>query len=137
MKRTIFNTVLTVGAVIGSVAVATPARANDNYCRDFNQEIRINGDYEYAYGRACLQSNGTWKIVSTDRHHKHDDHKTSHYTIKKTKTYTAPLRVNLYWGHDHHYHARKHYRKGYRHAKRHYHHHKKYKKCHHGHKYHH
>lgn len=33
------------------------------YCREFNQEVMIGGQKEQAYGRACRQPDGSWKIV--------------------------------------------------------------------------
>ncbi|MEE2689885.1 MAG: RT0821/Lpp0805 family surface protein [Pseudomonadota bacterium] len=35
-----------------------------NYCREFRQTVTINGRTEEAYGRACRQPDGSWKIVS-------------------------------------------------------------------------
>jgi len=32
-------------------------------CREFQQEITIGGETEQAYGTACLQADGAWKIV--------------------------------------------------------------------------
>ena len=123
MTLKILNTVLTVGAIVAGISMATPAKANDNYCRDFNQKIHINGNYEQAYGRACLQPNGTWKIISSSSYDDDDDYETSHYKIKRTYTHAAPFRLALYWGDGHHYHGHgKHYKKRYRrhHAKHHY-----------------
>ena len=33
-------------------------------CREFQQEITIGDETEQAYGTACLQADGAWKIVS-------------------------------------------------------------------------
>ncbi len=33
------------------------------YCREFSQEIRIDGNPVESYGTACLQPDGTWRIV--------------------------------------------------------------------------
>ena len=33
------------------------------YCREFQRDIIIDGKPERAYGTACLQPDGTWKIV--------------------------------------------------------------------------
>lgn len=33
------------------------------YCREFQQEIQIAGQKETAYGTACRQTDGNWKIV--------------------------------------------------------------------------
>jgi surface antigen len=33
------------------------------YCRPYSQEIRIDGRLQESYGTACLQPDGTWRIV--------------------------------------------------------------------------
>lgn len=33
-------------------------------CREFQQSITVGGNTEQAYGTACLQSDGAWKIIS-------------------------------------------------------------------------
>jgi len=33
-------------------------------CREFQQEITVGGKTEQAYGTACLQTDGAWKIVT-------------------------------------------------------------------------
>jgi len=33
------------------------------YCREFQHEVRIGGRYERAWGRACLEEDGSWRIV--------------------------------------------------------------------------
>ncbi len=33
------------------------------YCREFQQTITVNGRTESAYGTACREPDGTWKIV--------------------------------------------------------------------------
>jgi surface antigen len=42
-----------------------PARqtAQGVYCREFQQTITVGGRTEEAYGEACRQPDGTWKIV--------------------------------------------------------------------------
>ena len=34
------------------------------YCREFTQTVNIGGNEEQAYGTACRQPDGSWKIVS-------------------------------------------------------------------------
>ncbi len=45
--------------------VATKQGRNENglTCREFQQEIQIGGKTEQGYGTACLQADGSWKIV--------------------------------------------------------------------------
>lgn len=51
----------------GNYGTVTPVNVYQNnagqYCREYNQTINVNGRSEQAYGRACRQSDGTWKIV--------------------------------------------------------------------------
>lgn len=34
------------------------------YCREYQQKITVDGKTERAYGRACRQPDGSWKIVN-------------------------------------------------------------------------
>lgn len=51
----------------GNSGSFTPTRtyqqADGTYCREFTQEIVVGGKREQAYGTACRQPDGTWKIV--------------------------------------------------------------------------
>lgn len=38
--------------------------SSGNYCREFKQQITVGGRSEAAYGTACKQADGTWKVVS-------------------------------------------------------------------------
>jgi hypothetical protein len=45
---------------------AQPAEASrGDYCREFTKTIRVGGNLESGYGRACLMPDGSWQIVST------------------------------------------------------------------------
>jgi len=53
----------------GNRVVVTPTREGrladtGSYCREYQQLITIGGRTEEAFGRACQQPDGTWKIVS-------------------------------------------------------------------------
>ncbi|MGQ4810573.1 hypothetical protein NKDENANG_04051 [Candidatus Entotheonellaceae bacterium PAL068K] len=39
------------------------ASVQQQYCREFQRDVIIDGKPERAYGTACLQPDGTWKIV--------------------------------------------------------------------------
>jgi len=43
-----------------------PAYKNEvgQYCREFTQTVLIGGRQEQAYGTACRQPDGTWKVIS-------------------------------------------------------------------------
>ncbi|MDA0261090.1 MAG: RT0821/Lpp0805 family surface protein [Proteobacteria bacterium] len=53
----------------GNSGTVTPAntfqRTDGTYCREFSQTITVGGRTEEAYGTACRQADGSWKIVST------------------------------------------------------------------------
>ncbi|MFC7334092.1 RT0821/Lpp0805 family surface protein [Rhodocista pekingensis] len=52
----------------GNRVVVTPTREGRTqagaYCREFQQRITVGGRSEEAYGQACQQPDGSWKIVS-------------------------------------------------------------------------
>lgn len=41
----------------------TYQRSDGTYCREFRQTVTIEGKSEQAYGTACRQPDGSWKIV--------------------------------------------------------------------------
>lgn len=51
----------------GNSGTVTPVNVYQNdagqYCREYSQTINVGGKQESAYGRACRQPNGEWKIV--------------------------------------------------------------------------
>ena len=46
--------------------VPQPAQQNDagQYCREYQQTVTVGGKTETAYGKACRQPDGDWKIVN-------------------------------------------------------------------------
>jgi surface antigen len=52
----------------GNYGTFTPKPAyqttSGQYCREFQQSITVGGQTQDAYGTACRQPDGTWKIVS-------------------------------------------------------------------------
>jgi len=54
----------------GNSGTVTPVRegtdtATGNYCREFQQTVTIGNKTEQAYGTACRQPDGTWKVVGS------------------------------------------------------------------------
>ncbi|MHB8767145.1 MAG: RT0821/Lpp0805 family surface protein [Deferrisomatales bacterium] len=51
----------------GNQVVVTPTKtyqvAGGDYCREFQSEVTVGGKKERAYGTACRQPDGSWKIV--------------------------------------------------------------------------
>ena len=51
------------GSASGSVTTTREGQDGaGNQCREFQQEVTIAGETEQAYGTACLQPDGSWKI---------------------------------------------------------------------------
>lgn len=49
----------------GSVTVVRQGRnTSGQQCREYHQNVTIGGETESAYGTACLQEDGSWKIVA-------------------------------------------------------------------------
>jgi surface antigen len=52
----------------GNSGSVTPTKtyqlANGQYCREYKQTIVVGGEQNQAYGTACRQADGTWKIQS-------------------------------------------------------------------------
>ncbi len=49
----------------GTVTVTKTYQATSgSYCRQYETSVNIGGKLENAYGTACRQPDGTWKIVS-------------------------------------------------------------------------
>jgi surface antigen len=42
----------------------TTTRPDEQYCREFQQTITVSGRTEEAFGIACRQPDGTWRIVA-------------------------------------------------------------------------
>ena len=45
--------------------VAAPA-PKEEYCREYTREVIVDGQPAQAYGQACRQPDGSWRIVSED-----------------------------------------------------------------------
>jgi len=52
----------------GASGTVTPQRtyqaASGQYCREFQQTVSIGGKTENAYGTACRQPDGSWKVIN-------------------------------------------------------------------------
>jgi len=52
----------------GNSGTVTPTKtyqlANGQYCREYRQTIVVGGEQHQAYGTACRQADGSWKIQS-------------------------------------------------------------------------
>lgn len=45
------------------VPVREGSDASGNYCREFQTTVMIGGQPQQAYGQACRQADGSWKVV--------------------------------------------------------------------------
>jgi len=51
----------------GSTYTVTPVnsyQSGGNYCREFNTTVNVGGKIQKAYGTACRQPDGSWKVVN-------------------------------------------------------------------------
>lgn len=39
-------------------------RAHNQYCREYQTTVTVGGEVKKAYGRACRQPDGSWKVIS-------------------------------------------------------------------------
>jgi len=46
----------------GTVVPTRTYQSNNTYCREFQQTVVVGGQQQSAYGTACRQPDGTWKI---------------------------------------------------------------------------
>ena len=84
------------------------------YCREYTKTVRIHGRTQSAFGRACLQPDGDWKIVSYRGDERlYDDLKWDihepYYHVPKSKRKTLANRKRHYRRvakhHKHHRHV--------------------------------
>jgi surface antigen len=47
----------------GTITPQPAYQSNGTYCREFQQTITVGGQTQDAYGRACRQPDGSWRIV--------------------------------------------------------------------------
>lgn len=47
----------------GSITPIKTVKVDNAYCREYQQKIVVGGKEEMAYGKACRQPDGQWKIV--------------------------------------------------------------------------
>ncbi|NTU76325.1 MAG: hypothetical protein HGA90_00670 [Alphaproteobacteria bacterium] len=60
--RTVGPAYVSGGYMDGDYAERSSQISSSSYCREFTQQVRIDGRLQESYGTACLQSDGSWKI---------------------------------------------------------------------------
>lgn len=62
------KSVVMVFLALGAAVMFVPVRAQayDGYCREYTRTVTIGNRQEVAYGTACYQPDGSWKIVDED-----------------------------------------------------------------------
>lgn len=80
----------------GNAGSITPTRTfqddTGRYCREFTQTIIIDGDTQRAYGTACRQPDGTWKLSAAES-------RDAHIVVIREPAPGAPVP----WRYYHHY----------------------------------
>lgn len=115
MKKTLFIIALTF-------FMANSAYADEPYCREFTQTIKIGGKQQKGFGTSCLQPDGTWQIVNpydANENQAEDNYNISddsvNYEVRDSRYYIVPARpvfsYGLYSGryynrYPHRYHSR-------------------------------
>lgn len=59
-------------AAVAALALAGPAMADDEYCREYTRTIYVGGMQKQGYGTACLQPDGSWQIVAENTYSNND-----------------------------------------------------------------
>ncbi len=54
---------LSTGSYAGPPSGSKPANHQGRHCREFTQNIKIDGQMRESYGTACLRPDGSWQIV--------------------------------------------------------------------------
>jgi surface antigen len=47
----------------GTVTPTKTYKNNNGYCREFQTTVQVGGQVQNAYGTACRQADGSWKII--------------------------------------------------------------------------
>lgn len=61
MKKKNIAALVALGLVSG---FAGQSMAAEPYCREYTRTIKVGGEKQVGYGTACMQRDGTWRIVS-------------------------------------------------------------------------
>ena len=102
-----------------SAQAAGRDRDNNDYCREYTRTVYIGNRQQDAYGTACLQPNGDWKIVDEDDSRRvgqtlrYDNVVTNYQPVYQPRYRTAPQQTRVifisdndhraYRGHKQHY----------------------------------
>lgn len=57
---------ITAGIILTTGASSARAGYDTDYCREYTRPVQIGGRTQEAYGQACLQPDGAWRIVNED-----------------------------------------------------------------------
>ena len=132
MKKYIL-TAAAIAAIIGSANTAQAYQGADQHCREYTRTIYVGGQAQEGVGKACLQRDGSWRIVSeaqvpatlpsTTTKVKNVYIERDHYVPAHRYRYgnyyrpNSGLTISLgnHWGHKPYWKKRKHYRKYHRH----------------------
>lgn len=72
---------------------------DEEYCREYTQTFSIGGERETGYGTACLQPDGSWKIVSQEDKDDKGDESSINYVVREETVYVQPREIIFAPGH--------------------------------------
>lgn len=79
--------ILLTGALIGFAATSAHA---EPYCREFTKEIKVGNQIQEGYGTACMQPDGSWKVVSDVPRVEYNEPKRVEYVVREQRHYVSP-----------------------------------------------
>jgi hypothetical protein len=91
--------IIYISMIIAVMGLASCAYADESYCREFTQTFTISGETEKGYGTACLQPDGSWKIVSQTNAASGEQANSVQYVVKEESVYIVPRTVIFAPGH--------------------------------------
>lgn len=83
MKHSLLLTGIGMLTLLGAV----PAFAQQPYCREYQQTITIEGRTQQGYGTACLQPDGSWKLLPPSDPNEGEN---VSYVVRQNQVYVMP-----------------------------------------------
>lgn len=97
MKSLIAKSIITAGVLISAVQ---PASATSDYCREYISRVRVGDAPAPAYGTACYQPDGSWKIGREEQEVAYYEPRpvVNHIGYVTTREYVQPPIFSLSFG---------------------------------------
>ncbi|MBL0319183.1 MAG: hypothetical protein IPP74_07830 [Alphaproteobacteria bacterium] len=91
---------LTVSMAMVTFMASTAAKAQESYCREYNQTFTIGGETQHGFGTACLQPDGSWEVMSQHNNPQDVSRPTDiTYVVREQNVYVVPNRYIFAPGH--------------------------------------